>query len=194
MKSFNSFLTALFTVLMLLACVNSTNAFRISRLSGMFPHPLYYPFDAAAKMAVPSFNHNQNARTYRIIEEEDASIITMDVPGFAIGDISLTASTGQLKIAGTHKCRSGDKVCVPRYLNHVINLPNKTDIDNISASFTDSGVLIVSVPHRVTREKAILIDYVPQEPSFEPPAGLDDSPKKIAETEKATVEDMPLDA
>lgn len=97
--------------------------------------------------------HQLQKAAAHIAAAPDEYLITADVPGFDLSDLTVTITGRAVRIDGQTKCERDtnnwqlDSLCVERQVNKITQLPSGLIIDqaNTRASL-DKGVLYVTVP------------------------------------------------
>jgi HSP20 family protein len=82
------------------------------------------------------------ANDYRLHEEDDAFVLTIDVPGFERDEITVTWDDGVLNVSGEH---TDETVGRRRQYHRQFQFPKRIDDDEITATYTN-GVLEVTLP------------------------------------------------
>lgn len=91
---------------------------------------------------------HMGGHTTNLVEEDDAYVFVMDLPGFETEEIDLTYLDGHLQIAATTEIDDSDETSVHRQGRSVtesISIPGEIDVDEIEASY-HNGVLEVHLP------------------------------------------------
>jgi len=88
------------------------------------------------------FGSDGSDEGFELYEEEDAFVLSVDVPGFETDEIDVRWDDGRLYVAAEH--RDDDRGRQKRYYRS-FRLPKRVGDEGIEASYTE-GVLEVTIP------------------------------------------------
>lgn len=88
------------------------------------------------------FGSDGSDESFELYEEEDAFVLSVDVPGFETDEIDVRWDDGRLYVAAEH--HDDDRGRRKRYYRS-FRLPKRVDDEGIEATYTN-GVLEVTIP------------------------------------------------
>jgi HSP20 family protein len=94
------------------------------------------------------FGPHASGHTTNLVEEDDAYVFVMDLPGFETDEIDLTYLDGLLQIEATTEIEESDETAVHRQARSVresVSIPGEIAIEDIDATY-HNGVLEVHLP------------------------------------------------
>lgn len=102
-----------------------------------------FPYGRGADAALPS-GATRGRANLDLTEHDGEFVLSADLPGFEIEEISLTLDEGLLTITAEHE-DDGETVSRSRRVYERVTIPKPVDEDDISATYRN-GVLTVRMP------------------------------------------------